>query len=160
MNWDGSLTWYQSLDDKAVTSSNLTILIYIYLIKIKYKVIWTCANFKLKKLLYILKNNINYLLKPYIILHNSWHLPGLQHSIRSSYFVRFSDNIRSKKMSAETLDAQDTFSWQEKMLKWFNQGKYETQQALVQHKNSMFWTFGTSPVLNSSKIRPDLRTYH
>jgi hypothetical protein len=37
LGWDGSLIWYQSLDDQAVTSSNLTIP--IYLIKIKHKVI-------------------------------------------------------------------------------------------------------------------------
>jgi hypothetical protein len=42
------LSWYQSLDDQAVTSSNLTIP--IYLIKIKHKVMWACANFKFKGL--------------------------------------------------------------------------------------------------------------
>jgi len=43
-----SLTWYQSLDDQTVTSSNLTIP--IYLIKIKHKVMWACTSFKPKGL--------------------------------------------------------------------------------------------------------------
>jgi len=42
------LLWYQSLDDQTVTSSNLTIP--IYLIKIKHKVKWACASFKPKEL--------------------------------------------------------------------------------------------------------------
>jgi hypothetical protein len=40
--------WYQSFNDQAVTSSNLTI--FIYLIKIKHKVMLTCASFKSKEL--------------------------------------------------------------------------------------------------------------
>jgi hypothetical protein len=40
--------WYQSLDEQAVTSLNLTIL--IYLIKIKHNVMWVCASFKSKRL--------------------------------------------------------------------------------------------------------------
>jgi hypothetical protein len=42
LGWDDFLTWYHSLDDQAVTSSNLTIP--IYLIKIKHKVMWTYVN--------------------------------------------------------------------------------------------------------------------
>jgi hypothetical protein len=45
---DSSLIWYQSLDNQTITSSNLTIS--IYLIKIKHKVKWTHASFKLKEL--------------------------------------------------------------------------------------------------------------
>jgi hypothetical protein len=36
------------LDNQVVTSSNLTIL--IYLIKIKHKMVWTCISFKLKEI--------------------------------------------------------------------------------------------------------------
>jgi hypothetical protein len=42
-----SLTWYQSFNSQAITSSNLIIL--IYLIKIKHKIIWIYTNFKFKK---------------------------------------------------------------------------------------------------------------
>jgi len=42
LGWYDSLTWYYSFDGQAVTSSILTIL--IYLIKIKYKVMQTCTN--------------------------------------------------------------------------------------------------------------------
>jgi hypothetical protein len=48
LGWDESLTWYQSLDNQAVTSLNL--IISIYLIKIKHKVVWTCVKFKFKEL--------------------------------------------------------------------------------------------------------------
>jgi hypothetical protein len=47
-DWNGSLTWYQSFDDQTVTSSNL--IIPIYLIKIKCKVIWVFVSFKPKEL--------------------------------------------------------------------------------------------------------------
>ena len=64
MGWDDFLTWYQSLDDQMVTSSNLTIL--IYLIKNKHKVKWVCTSFKLKELSLergMLENNINYIMR-------------------------------------------------------------------------------------------------
>jgi len=48
LGWDGSLIWYQSLDDQVVSSLNLTIP--IYLIKIKHKVMWVYASFKSKEL--------------------------------------------------------------------------------------------------------------
>jgi hypothetical protein len=38
LSWIGFLTWYQSLNDQADTSSNL--IISIYLIKFKHKIIW------------------------------------------------------------------------------------------------------------------------
>jgi len=44
------LIWYQSFNDQVITSSNLTIL--IYLIKNKHNIIWVCANFKIKGLLF------------------------------------------------------------------------------------------------------------
>jgi len=38
LSWIGFLTWYQSLNDQADTSSNL--IIFIYLIKFKHNIIW------------------------------------------------------------------------------------------------------------------------
>jgi hypothetical protein len=43
------MTWYQSLGDQAIMSSNLIILIYL-IKKIKHKVVWACASFKPKGL--------------------------------------------------------------------------------------------------------------
>jgi hypothetical protein len=50
LGWNDSLTWYQSFDNRTVTGLNLIIL--IYLIKIKYKVTWICASFKIKVFLF------------------------------------------------------------------------------------------------------------
>jgi len=47
LSWDDFLIWYQSLDGQAVTSSNL--VIFIYLIKIKHKIIQAYVSFKFKK---------------------------------------------------------------------------------------------------------------
>jgi hypothetical protein len=44
--WVGFLISYKNFDDQAVTNSNLSIP--VYLIKIKHKVVWVCASFKLK----------------------------------------------------------------------------------------------------------------
>ena len=65
-NFDGFLIWYQSLDDQAITSSNLTII--IYLIKIKQNILWTCASFKPKGLSLkgVLENNINNILEIHV----------------------------------------------------------------------------------------------
>jgi len=46
LGWINSLTWYQRLDDQTVTSSNL--IIFIYLIKIKYNVVWPMQVLSLK----------------------------------------------------------------------------------------------------------------
>jgi hypothetical protein len=46
LGWINSLIWYQRLDDQTVTSSNL--IIFIYLIKIKYNVVWSMQVLSLK----------------------------------------------------------------------------------------------------------------
>jgi hypothetical protein len=46
--------------------TNLNFIIFIYLIKVKYMIFWTCINFKIEN--DILKNNINYILKFYLII--------------------------------------------------------------------------------------------
>jgi len=42
--------WYQKLNDQAITSSNLTIP--IYLIKIKHNIVWVYISFKIKEFLF------------------------------------------------------------------------------------------------------------
>ena len=49
LGWICYLIWYQSFDNQAVMSLNLIIL--IYLIKIKHKVVWIYTSFKPKEFL-------------------------------------------------------------------------------------------------------------
>ena len=65
MDWDGSLIWYQSLDDQVVTNSNLTIP--VYLIKNQAQGNMSLSKFQVQRaftLEDVLKNNINHILKP------------------------------------------------------------------------------------------------
>jgi hypothetical protein len=67
LDWDDSLIWYQGLNDQAVTSLNL--IISIYLIKIKQNNVDLC-KFQAQKAFSwesVLENNINNILKPYLI---------------------------------------------------------------------------------------------
>jgi hypothetical protein len=45
-----------------IMSLDFIILLFL-LIKIKYKIMWSCVSFKYKRLKIVLHNNINYILK-------------------------------------------------------------------------------------------------
>jgi hypothetical protein len=58
-------TWYQNFNNQVITSLNITI--FIYLIKIKHKIVRDCTSFKVNehsiKGVCVIKNNINHILE-------------------------------------------------------------------------------------------------